>query len=167
MKTIVEIIFGSHLYGTATEKSDLDIKGIYVPSAKDILLQRIKPVIIEKRSKVHGEKNRPEDIDYELYSPEKYLLCLAKGQSFALEMLFAPDWAIMSNPDFLWYEIKEIAPKLLTKQVASFVNFFYSSKTLRLLFLMSDCRFFSCIRFSFSFLGTFVFIRFLGASNAF
>jgi len=123
MKTIVEIKFGSHLYGTATVESDLDIKGIYIPSARDILLQRIKPVIVEKRTKVHGERNRPEDIDYELYSPEKYLSCLTKGQSFALEMLFAPDWAMMSEPHSKWCDIKEIAPKLLTKQAASFVNY--------------------------------------------
>jgi len=123
MKTIVEIKFGSHLYGTATAESDLDIKGIYIPTAKDILLQRIKPVIVKKRTKRHGEGNKPEDIDYELYSPEKYLSCLAKGQSFALEMLFAPDWAMISKPDSKWYDIKKIAPKLLTKQAASFVNY--------------------------------------------
>jgi len=123
MKTIVEIKFGSHLYGTATAESDLDIKGIYIPSARDILLQRIKPVIVEKRTKTYREKNRPEDVDYELYSPEKYLSCLAKGQSFALEMLFAPDWAMMSEPHPKWYDIKKLASKLLTKQAASFVNY--------------------------------------------
>jgi len=57
MKTIVEIKFGSHLYGTATAESDLDIKRIYIPSAKDILLQRIKPVIVEKRTKKLELKN--------------------------------------------------------------------------------------------------------------
>ena len=111
MKIIVEIKFGSHLYGTATPKSDLDIRGIYIPCAKDILLQRIKPVITKKRSKRLSEKNLPGDIDYELYSPEKYLSCLAKGQSFALEMLFAPDWAIINQPHKKWYEIKKLAPQ--------------------------------------------------------
>lgn len=138
MKTIVEIKFGSHLYGTATAESDLDIKGVYIPSARDILLQKIKPVIVEKRTKMHGEKNRPEDIDYELYSPEKYLSCLAKGQSFALEMLFASDWAMIRKPHPKWHDIKKLAPKILTKQAASFVNYCkqqaykYSQKGLRL-----------------------------------
>jgi len=120
---IVTIQYGSHLYGTNTPESDLDIKGIYLPYARDILLQRVKPAITELRHKKRGEKNIPEDIDYELYNPEKYLISLAKGQSFALEMLFAPDWAILDTPDKIWEKIRELAPKILTKQAASFVNY--------------------------------------------
>ncbi len=123
MKTIIEITFGSHLYGTATAASDLDIKGLYLPCVRDILLQQIKPVIVETRSKKRGEKNRPEDVDYELYSPQKYLSCLAKGQSFALEMLFAPESALMTEPSSDWLAIKDLAPQLLTKQAASFVGY--------------------------------------------
>jgi len=123
MKNIITIKYGSHLYGTATPESDLDIKGIYIPSVKDILLQGIKPVIVKKSSKKHGEKNRPGDIDYELYSPEKYLTCLAKGQSFALEMLFAPDFALLQQPHPKWNIIKKLAPQIFTKEAASFVNY--------------------------------------------
>jgi predicted nucleotidyltransferase len=38
---ICETVFGSHLYGTSTEQSDRDYKGIFLPSAQDILLGRI------------------------------------------------------------------------------------------------------------------------------
>ena len=123
MEIIVKIKFGSHLYGTSTPDSDLDIKGIYMPSSRDILLQNIKPVILEKSSKKHGEKNNPDDVDYELYSPEKYLSCLARGQSFALEMLFAPDSAMLQSPHPKWDTIKGLAPKIFTKGAASFVNY--------------------------------------------
>lgn len=123
MKTIIEIKYGSHLYGTSTEKSDLDIKGIYIPSAKNILLQKVKPVESKTKQKKIGEKNKPEDIDYELYSPQKFLQSLAQGQSFALEMLFAPDSSFLSTPDPAWSEIKKIAPKLFTKKSASFVHY--------------------------------------------
>jgi len=40
---ICEMVFGSHLYGTATEKSDRDFKGIFLPTAEEILFE-------EKRS---------------------------------------------------------------------------------------------------------------------
>jgi predicted nucleotidyltransferase len=42
VRTIVRIKFGSHLYGTATLASDIDYKSVFVPSATDILLQRVK-----------------------------------------------------------------------------------------------------------------------------
>lgn len=123
MKTIVEIKYGSHLYGTSTPSSDNDIKGIYIPSSREILLQRIKPVIVIKTNNKQGEKNSSKDVDYELYSLEKFLVSIAKGQSFALEMLFAPDKALVNPPHALWHEIKKISSQLLTKQAASIVNY--------------------------------------------
>lgn len=114
---------GSHLYGTATPTSDLDIKGIYLPCARDILLQRVQPSVSEKRLKAHGQKNTANDIDYELYSPTKYLSLLAQGQSIALEMLFAPDTVLLTPPHPAWGVIKALAPKILTKQAASFVRY--------------------------------------------
>ena len=78
MKKIVQIKFGSHLYGTDTEESDLDIKAVYLPSARDILLQQVQPVISESRPKAHREKNTAEDVDLEFYSPEKFLKLLAE-----------------------------------------------------------------------------------------
>ncbi len=120
---LVKIKYGSHLYGTATAESDLDIKGIFIPKARDILLQRIPPVISLSRPKSHGENNTANDVDYELYSPEKYLSLLAKGQSVALEMLFAPDFAMLNPPHPTWSAIKALAPQILTRQAVSFVHY--------------------------------------------
>lgn len=123
MHIIVKIKFGSHLYGTSTEQSDLDIKGIYIPNARDILLQRIKSSISCKPIKIPGKKNSPSDIDCELYSPEKFLTLLASGQTVALDMLFAPPSAMLQEPDPIWYDIKNLAPQLLTKQASTFVRY--------------------------------------------
>lgn len=123
MEPIIQIKYGSHLYGTSTPSSDLDIKGLYIPLAKDILLQRVQPIISFKRPKAHGEKNTSEDVDYELYSPERFLSLLAEGQTMALDMLFAPTSAMLMEPHPLWNEIKALAPKLLTKQAGSFVRY--------------------------------------------
>lgn len=120
---IVQIKCGSHLYGTATPSSDLDIKGVYIPHARNIILQRIKPVISCIRDKRHGEKNTSEDVDYELYSLSKFLDLVADGQSLALEMLFAPESAFLSQPHPLWKEIKIFAHTLFSKQAASFVRY--------------------------------------------
>lgn len=123
MKNIVKITFGSHLYGTYTEQSDLDIKAIYLPTAKDILLQKVKPVIIQSRNKEKGEKNTPADIDFEAYSPEKFLTLVADGYLVALEMYFAPDEYIVTKPNPLWDNIKKVAYKLLNKNADLFIRY--------------------------------------------
>ena len=38
MHTMVKMVFGSHLYGLDTENSDKDYCGIFVPTAKEIIL---------------------------------------------------------------------------------------------------------------------------------
>ncbi len=120
---IVQIKFGSHLYGTATPESDLDIKAVYLPSARDILLQRAGSLISDNRAKEHGEKNTAADTDREAYSLQRYLDLLAEGQTVALDMLFAPEWAMLSQPDGVWREVQVLAPKILTKGATAFVRY--------------------------------------------
>jgi hypothetical protein len=123
MKSIVQIKFGSHLYGTSTPESDLDIKGVYIPCADDILLQHVNPMISKSREKSFGEKNTADDVDEEYYSLQRYLELLSQGQTVALDMLFAPETAMMSEPDPIWLDIQNIAPKLITKGATAFVRY--------------------------------------------
>ncbi len=122
MNKIVEIKFGSHLYGTATENSDLDLKSIYIPTGEDIILQRIKKSICNKRSKNEGEKNLPGEIDEECYSFDYYLKLLLEGQTVALDMLFANEESIL-NCHPLWRIIVKNKSKFLSKKSASFVGY--------------------------------------------
>ncbi|MDF2577545.1 MAG: hypothetical protein K0S74_1029 [Chlamydiales bacterium] len=123
-EVIFKTQFGSHLYGTSTPYSDFDIKGIYLPQTREILLQRIQPLIaIEARKRIPGEKNTPFDIDHELYSLEKFLSLLAEGQTVALDMLFAPKEALLSPIHPIWEEIKILAPQIFTKKSISFVRY--------------------------------------------
>ncbi len=98
MRSIVIIKFGSHLYGTATPASDLDFKGVYIPSARDILLQRVKGSVSQHREKAEKEKNLPGEIDSDTYSLQRFLGLVAEGQTVALDMLFAPSWAMLELP---------------------------------------------------------------------
>lgn len=116
MEKIVRIKFGSHLYGTDTPNSDLDIKGLYLPTSRDILLQCVQPVISLTIPKKVGKKNTSVDIDEEYYTPKKFLELLPEGHPAALEMLFAPKKFFMEEPDHLWSEIKNLGQKLLTKR---------------------------------------------------
>jgi hypothetical protein len=115
--------FGSHLYGTATPISDLDLKGVYLPEARDILLQRVQPIISLTRTKSPGERNTPDDVDREYLSLHRYLDLLADGQTMALDMLFAPDEAMTRPPAHWWREVQANAHRFISRQASSFVRY--------------------------------------------
>lgn len=117
---VVRIEFGSHLYGTNTSSSDHDYKSVYVPSASDILLQRVKGSLGHKVKRHDGDKNSPEDTDDEMYSLQRYLGLLSEGQTVTIDMLFTPK-PLMSSA--LWDEIRASKDLLLTKRSAAFVGY--------------------------------------------
>ena len=123
LQTIVEMRAGSHLYGTNTAQSDLDLKSVYIPSARDILLQQAQGVIVSSRPKAPGERNAPGDVDSKSYSLQRYLNLLGDGQTMALDMLFAPDSAMTAPPAPLWREIQANAHRLVSRRASSFLGY--------------------------------------------
>ena len=123
MRKIVTIKFGSHLYGTSTPASDIDIKSVYVPCARDIALQRVKGSISNKRDKYEGEKNFAGELDEESYSLQRFLDLAAEGQTVALDVLFAPEWAMIGPPAPEWIAIMKNRNRLLTRKSAAFVGY--------------------------------------------
>lgn len=123
MRKIVSIRFGSHLYGTSTPSSDLDLKSVYVPCSRDILLGRVKGSIATKRPKAEGEKNYAGEIDEESYSLQRYLGLLAEGQTVATDVLFAPDWSMTETPAPEWREIVANRSRLITNKSAAIVGY--------------------------------------------
>jgi hypothetical protein len=120
---IVEMRFGSHLYGTATAQSDIDYKAVYLPSARDILLQRVQATVTDAPDKPNGEKNAAGDVDREIHSLQRYLDLLAEGQTMALDMLFAPVSAMTRPPAPLWLDIQANAPRLVTRRASAFLRY--------------------------------------------
>lgn len=114
--------FGSHLYGTATPKSDLDFKSVFIPDDKSILLGRVQNVIVENTKTDSSARNTADDIDRECFSLQKFLALLAQGNTVALDMFFAPlDSVIEFDP--LWVELKNNSDKLLSKQCQSYIGY--------------------------------------------
>lgn len=87
-KVIYLTYFGSKLYGTDSEKSDVDIKGIFVPSMKDLILKKAQDQFTFK-SNNSKNKNTAEDYDIELYSIHKFFELLKKGDTGVIDMLFS------------------------------------------------------------------------------
>lgn len=123
MKKIIEIKFGSHLYGTATENSDIDIRGIYLPEVKDIILSRAKKSISNKITKTIGEKNKAGEVDAEYYSLQQYCHFLSEGQTVALDMLFAPPSHWLTTSSIPWDWIINNKHLFISKQYASFIGY--------------------------------------------
>lgn len=99
--------FGSRLYGTNVEgKSDTDIKGLFLPSKKSLLIGKTANHCNYSSNK-SGDKNSTDDIDIELWSVQKWLLTqLPKGEVGAIDLLFSP-----SNQDcvlYYWDGLNEI-----------------------------------------------------------
>lgn len=122
METIVKMLFGSHLYGTATENSDTDIKGVFMPTREQVLLQRVPNSINEKRNKKEGEKNTSADTDLEMYSLHYFLHLALQGETVALDMLHAPDSALIEASP-VWKEIVSNRHRFYTKNLKSFVGY--------------------------------------------
>jgi hypothetical protein len=120
MNLVVKIKFGSHLYGTDTPQSDVDYKSVYLPEARDIILQRVKDSVHTGKAKTAGEKNLPGDVDTEAFSLQRYLNLLAEGQTVAIDMLFAPKPEVSTT---LWQIIYANRERLLTKRSAAFVGY--------------------------------------------
>lgn len=123
MRKLVTVQFGSQLYGTTTPVSDVDIKSVYLPGADDILLQRVKGSVSTQRPKAEREKNYAGEIDEESYSLQRFLGLAAEGQSIALDVLFAPEWAMIGAPSDEWREIVANRHRLLTRRSAGFVGY--------------------------------------------
>lgn len=123
-ETIVEMTFGSHLYGTNTPASDLDYKAVHIPTAQQILLGNPQNYdVITKNTKSGSlEKNTKEDVDHESYSLKKFLKLASEGQTVAMDILFCPrSMCLTSDP--IWDEIQANKDKLITSKAASFVGY--------------------------------------------
>ncbi len=123
MNIIYKCEFGSIIYGTSTPTSDQDFKAIYLPSKKDILLQQVKRVVnLNTKEKGAIERNKSDDIDFEIFSFQEYLKLLLEGQTPMLDMLFCPPKHILKC-DWPYQLIYNNKKEFLHKGTSQFVGY--------------------------------------------
>ena len=96
--------YGSHLYGTNTENSDLDFRGVYIPTIDDLILHKDKDEINEElQIKITPGKHVDEDgdviwnpgfieykkVDVKIFSLQKFIQLCSKADTNALDLLFS------------------------------------------------------------------------------
>ncbi len=123
-KMICEIKFGSHLYGTATETSDEDFRGLFLPSVEEILLGRI-PRTFHEGTRDDTRKNLPGEQDVEYYSIHHFLRLATQGQTVTIDMLFAPQTMTFKSAEYGWIWDKIVANRklFLSKEMNAFVGY--------------------------------------------
>lgn len=118
---VVLMKFGSHLYGTDSETSDVDYKGVYIPDSNDYFLQNVKSTISLSTGS-NDSKNTNEDIDIELFSINQFFKLACEGQTVAIDMLHAPDNMIIEKT-YIWDKILSEKNKFYTKNLKAFVGY--------------------------------------------
>ncbi len=122
LNIIVKMVFGSHLYGTNTPESDMDYKGVFLPSKEEILLGKIPKSYTINTKKGSNTKNSAEDTDIEIYSLHYFIKLACEGQTVALDMLHAPD-DMLIEVDSYWWDIIRHRDKFYTKNLKAFVGY--------------------------------------------
>lgn len=102
-------LYGSQVYGSATERSDYDI----VVTAGALLPHE------ERRLTVNGAK-----LNIHIYTPDVFADCLKKHDIMNLECVFAPEWARLQEKNTLSKEvnIKKLIAHNLTQSYASWMG---------------------------------------------
>ena len=122
-KLLFETISGSKLYGTDSEKSDTDIKGVFLPDIAECVLGKAPKVISESTGKKH-EKNSKEDTDKTYYSLQYFLELVVKGETNCIDILFANTnkFAVL-NTSFKWDELTANYDKIITKNMNAYLGY--------------------------------------------
>lgn len=113
---------GSHFFNLNTEESDLDFRGVYLPSPRTYDEQDNKLV---KYNSEEFEANTSDDVDIDLYSLPFFFKLLKKADFNMMEALYTPDNKVLLELP-LMKEIRSQRKNLLVPSISSFLGFFNS-----------------------------------------
>ena len=120
---LFETLSGSKLYGTNSEKSDTDIKGVFLPKLNDLILGKA-PKTISFSSGSKYEKNSSDDIDKTYYSLQYFLELAAKGETNCIDILFAyTNENAVQYMSSEWKELTQNIDKIITKNMNAYLGY--------------------------------------------
>lgn len=120
-KFLVRVIHGSHLFGTNTETSDMDIKSVVQPSVEDILLGNVN--WSRSVGSDSSRANTKDDVDDERHDLKRFMQLITTGQPMALEILFAPDQFHIGETHPIWKELQNNSSLLISRQSQKFLGY--------------------------------------------
>lgn len=122
-RLIMQSIFGSKLYGTNTPESDTDIKGLYIPEARSLVLGNAKQHYTSNTS-TKDQKNTADDTDLEMFSLDYFIKLASKGETIAMDMIHTPSNLIIDY-DFMepWDFIVQNRSKFYTTNMKAYLGY--------------------------------------------
>lgn len=116
---VVNMKFGSHLYGLNTPTSDVDYKGIFMPTLEELLLNSFPKTIVTSTGPEHA-KNGANDVDTEVVSLPQFIKHAIQGETYVIDMLHC------TRPEFatpVWDELVDNRTKFYSKNLKAFVGY--------------------------------------------
>jgi len=113
---VVYMEFGSHLYGLDTPLSDIDYKGIYLPTLQELLLSRVQHSYKDSTGP-KDDKNRPGDVDREVMSLPYFIEKAIKGDMVAIDMLHCNE-PMINSP--IWESLIRNRSRFYTRNLKGF-----------------------------------------------
>lgn len=118
-QVVVEMVFGSHLYGTDTPESDQDFKGVILPTKREVLLGKI-PNTLASSTGDDKIKNVKGDVDRDWYSLHYFIKLCCAGETVALDMLHAP--VLLQSSD-IWQRLISNRELFYTKSLKALLGY--------------------------------------------
>jgi hypothetical protein len=122
---------GSQLFGTNTPRSDLDVKGVFLPTHESLYLQTApQQFSANTNPSDSARKNTVEDVDVTVWSVQFWLKLVLRGDINAVSLLFShthPD-AVLEGTDAAFLEmLRTLEPRrLLARNLGGMMGFAYS-----------------------------------------
>jgi hypothetical protein len=126
LPNIVMTVHGSHLYGTNTENSDVDYKGLYInTSFRDFILNNETNHYQSSTGPKDG-KNNPGDIDISLFELRKFIKLVCDGEMIAIDMIHTPDSMYVNRTGEyfeIWKHIQNNRKMFYSKNMKAYVGY--------------------------------------------
>lgn len=124
---IFETQFGSHLYGTNTPNSDKDLKRVYIPEPRRIILPVGTGTSNVSTKANERAKNSADDVDIESFALRRFVDLLLEGQTVALDILFATplirDGSIEGQIGLDWINLWYARRHFFSRKPAAFLGY--------------------------------------------
>lgn len=120
---LFKCLAGSYLYGTNSQNSDKDYKGVFLPNINDLILAKApKHYTLSTGSNI--ERNTSDDVDETYYSLHYFLELAAKGDTNAIDLLFAyTNKNAIIQTSKIWDKIIQNIDKIITKNVKAYLGY--------------------------------------------
>ncbi len=121
LNIICKMRHGSHLYGLNTENSDVDYKGVFLPTIEELVLGNA-PGEYRSSTGDQNSKNGAGDIDEVYFSLHKFLKMAADGETIALDMLHCNNKNMITGSN-IWDMLVENRSAFYTKNMKAFLGY--------------------------------------------